>query len=193
MHTTEPLDIDPSDELLSYARYLIASGYYAQSQLPELLQDFADGDEFQSARIEAVIEQAIRLQLKDQESYPAVTDYDKLRQAFDKLEAAGFMVRENYTCCQTCGWSEAREELAQAAKQKRAFKGVVFFHEQDTEGAVEGGGLYLAYDGENGSKAAAQQVVEALQGSGVPVEWNGSVNSRIRVPMTWQRRFVREV
>ena len=195
MLTMNSSGIDSNDELLAYALSLIASGYYSESQLPEMLHDWVEGDNdepAEHARIATVIEQAIATQLKEQESYPAVTDYERLRQAFGQLEAAGFLVRENYTCCQSCGWSEAHEELAEAVKQGRPFKGVVFFHEQDTDGAVEGGGLYLAYGGENGSEAAGQQITQALQAAGLAVEWNGSVNTRIMVPMTWQRRFVRE-
>lgn len=122
MHTTDSLDIDSNDELLTYARSLIANGYYSEAQISELLQDWVEGEgdeQAQHARIATVIEQAIATQLKEQESYPAVTDYERLRQAFGQLEAAGFLVRENYTCCQSCGWSEANAELAEAAEQNR--------------------------------------------------------------------------
>jgi hypothetical protein len=182
-----------TDELLQHARRLLASGYYAHEEISQILFDCAeeeDSDEKSlQARVAIALQDALALHQTEQESYPAVTDYDKLRQAFGALEAAGYLVRENFTCCQTCGWSEADSELEDAAKAGRPFKGVVFFHEQDTESAVEGGGLFLAYGGEQGSEAAGQQVVQAFEAAGLAPVWNGSAKTRICVPMTWQRRF----
>jgi len=187
--TTQPA----SDELLQHAHRLLASGYYAHDEISQILFDCAeeeDSDEKSlQGRVALALQKAVALYQKEQESYPAVTDYDKLRQAFGQLEAAGYLVRENYTCCQTCGWSEADSELEEAAKAGRPFKGVVFFHQQDTESAVDGGGLFLAYGGEHGSEAAGQQVVQALEAAGLTPVWNGSAKTRICVPMNWQRRF----
>jgi predicted Zn-ribbon and HTH transcriptional regulator len=181
-----------TDELLEYARRLTACGYYTQSDISQMLQEYVEDDGAQEAvkeRVASALEQAVALQLKEQEADPAVTDYDTLRQAFGRLESEGYLVRENFTCCQTCGWSEADSELEDAAKAGRPFKGVVFFHQQDTESAVDGGGLFLAYGGEQGSDAAGQQVVQAFEAAGLAAVWNGSAKTRICVPMTWQRRF----
>jgi len=180
------------DELLLHARGLIASGYYTEADVLEMLYDWVTGDDQEEVlrtRIPAVLKEAIAAQLKEQGGYPAFTDYDRLQQAFGQLAAEGFLVRENFTCCQTCGWAEADDELANAVEQGRPFKGVVFFHQQDTESAVEGGSLYLAYGGEHGSEVAGQQVVKALETAGLTVNWNGSAKTRICVTLAWQRRF----
>jgi hypothetical protein len=193
MSSIDSSNTPATDPLLDYARSLTASGYYAKADIAQMLYDYEEDKDVDEqaleARVATVLEQAIALQLKEQEAYPAVTDYDKLREAFGRLESEGYLVRENFTCCQTCGWSEADSELEDAAKAGRPFKGVVFFHQQDTESAVDGSGLYLAYGGEAGPEAAGRQIVKAFEAAGLAPVWNGSSNTRIQVPMTWQRRF----
>jgi hypothetical protein len=73
----------------------------------------------------------------------------------------------------------------------------VFFHSQDTDRAIDGGGLYLGYGSATGEQAATtaigDDVVAALRAVGLSVTWDGSLNSRIRVePFEWRRRLDHE-
>jgi hypothetical protein len=71
-------------------------------------------------------------------------------------------------------------------------RGLTFFHQQDTEGAVEGGSIYLSYDAvDDGvdSVEIAREIVAVLSAQGLKPNWDGTTAQRINVPLNWQRRF----
>ncbi len=127
------------------------------------------------------------------EAFPASTDNDKLAAAFAELEGAGIVARENFTCCLTCGGSEIGQEIDAAGEAGLGVRGYVFFHEQDTSAALEGGALMLAFgaiepDDEEATRAIGHEACEALRAQGLDPVWAGDVKRRIVVPLTWQRR-----
>jgi hypothetical protein len=50
---------------------------------------------------ERLTREAIAAHLAAQEEWPAVTDCDLLDRAFEELERAGIVSRQNFTCCGT--------------------------------------------------------------------------------------------
>ena len=121
-----------------------------------------------------------------QAGWPIPTDCDRLDRAFRALSSAGICARQHFTCCQTCGHGEIGDELAPGDR------GYVFYHWQDTEAAVDGAGLYLAYgalaDGNDAAEAIGREIVAAVAREGLVIEWDGSVNTRIHVQLDWKRR-----
>jgi hypothetical protein len=74
-------------------------------------------------------------------------------------------------------------------------RGLTFFHQQDTERAVEGGGIYLSYGGVASgvdSVEIAREIVAVLAAHGLKPNWDGTTAQRIKVPLNWQRRFPSE-
>ncbi|MGF1426799.1 DUF6891 domain-containing protein [Kitasatospora sp. LaBMicrA B282] len=124
----------------------------------------------------------------EQAGWPAVTDADRLATAFAALQAEGIAARQNFTCCSSCGFGEIHE-------YRDAFpRGFTFFHTQDTDRAVDGHGLYLAYgsfesEDVEDALAVGHRVVDALTAAGLSVQWDGSHQRRIHVhPLSWQKR-----
>jgi hypothetical protein len=130
--------------------------------------------------------------LAKQENWPPVTDYDRLRVAFERLESAGIVTRQDFTCCGTCGAGAIVGEIEIARAGGRAIRGYTFFHMQDTEAAVEGHGLCLAYgateEGEVPALAVAREVIETLKAEGLKTQWDGTWHQRISVALDWKRR-----
>lgn len=65
-------------------------------------------------------------------------------------------------------------------------------HQQDTERAAEGDGLYLSYGALEGgdTESIGHEVVAALTAANLPTEWNGTAAQRILVtPLNWQLRL----
>jgi hypothetical protein len=122
------------------------------------------------------------------------TDCDRLDQAFEELESSGIVCRQDFTCCGTCGSAEIGAELDEAEERGAKVRGYAFYHQQDTEGAVEGFGLYLSYGAEEEGEAAAlviaREIVAVLQTYGLQPKWNGAWSQRIHVPLVWRRRLV---
>lgn len=133
-----------------------------------------------------------RLALRaEQAQWPKTTDCDRLDNAFAKLEKSGILARQNYWCCGTCGCDAIDDEMSKQSK-RRAVRGYAFFHEQDTESAAQGYGLMFNYGSLSGKKddslAVGNQIVKALTASGLKPKWNGRLDTRIALPMKWQRR-----
>jgi hypothetical protein len=76
-------------------------------------------------------------------------------------------------------------------------RGLVFFHWNDTERAVDGHGLGLSYTAVGdltpeehaaASLSIASELIDALRRDGLTPKWSGKLNQRVKVPMRWQRR-----
>jgi hypothetical protein len=96
-----------------------------------------------------------------------------LSKAFKALRKEGYFARQNFMCCQGCGWSavpEGREEK------------VVFFHSQDAARMRDGNEFYLAWSGDG------NEICRVLNENGVETKWDGSNSSRIAVT-SWEKYF----
>jgi len=140
----------------------------------------------------AMLREALAEYARASADWPAVTDCDRLDAAFAALEEGGIVARQNFACCMSCGSAEIWDEME--GEGTVPVRGYTFYHEQDTEAAVEGNGVYLAYgaveEGEAASLVVAREVVARLEAAGLSPEWNGSIDRRIAVPLNWKRRRV---
>ncbi|MGW5666820.1 DUF6891 domain-containing protein [Micromonospora sp. NPDC003776] len=135
-----------------------------------------------------VVVEELTAHLAAQESWPEVTDSDRLTAAFRALTAAGIVSRENFACCQNCGLGEIGAEVPRGVTPR----GYAFYHQQDAEHAVEGSPVFVAYGlfEQPPSAEIGAEVAAALRAEGLAVHWNGDTGSRIQVLMTWRRRRV---
>ncbi|MCX6956374.1 MAG: hypothetical protein NTV51_29925 [Verrucomicrobia bacterium] len=81
----------------------------------------------------------------------------------------------------------------ETARSKGQFvRGYSYYHMQDTEHAVGGHGVYLAYGAtEEGAAAAtriAHEICDALRDEGLKVDWDGTPQRRVLVKLDWKRR-----
>ena len=77
-------------------------------------------------------------------------------------------------------------------------RGYVFFHQQDTESAVEGHGLYFSYGAAHSELdaahiAIAQELFDVLQAVGLKPHWDGKIDHRVGVVLDWKRRWTDDV
>jgi hypothetical protein len=93
-------------------------------------------------------------------------DKSKITSAFKELRQMGYFARQNFTCCQSCGWYGVPEEKAEKA---------VFYHQQDNSSLVQEGSCHLAWAG-NG-----KEIVKVLNKHGVKTQWDGDSEKRIKI------------
>jgi hypothetical protein len=93
---------------------------------------------------------------------------DNLNKAFRELRKAGYFARQNFWCCQSCGWSAVPEEKAHK---------VVFYHNQDMRRLQDRGSCHLCWAG-NG-----KEICDILISNGVKVTWNGKDEERIEITL----------
>jgi hypothetical protein len=182
-------------ELRARIRSDVAAGFYDEDVILKELPDyFADEIDPATIRREAprLLRQALAEQAAEEARWPAVTDVDRLEAAFAAMEADGIVVRQNFACCLTCGSNDIWEEVQAALDAGLPARGYAFFHSQDTDAAVEGGGLFLAYgaceSGEDAALAVARDIVAALEAQGLHTEWDGDWERRIGVVLDWKKR-----
>lgn len=179
-------------EMRRHVRNAVSAGLTPRAEMVEgiveLFSDDADEDEIRP-HVEQMADEELAAHREAQKSWPLVTDCDRLDGAFRDLEASGIVCRQDFTCCGTCGSAEIWAEMENQVPPAR---GYAFYHQQDTESAVEGDGLFLNYgavaEGEAAALEIAQEIAIALTHYGLKVEWNGSWEERIGVTLDWKRR-----
>jgi hypothetical protein len=189
------LSADLVEQMRRFVRNEVRGGFTSVADIPtgavEYLLDDAEAEVLRPHAEQYTAEALVALS-EEEKGWPQVTDCDRLDSAFARLEAAGVVARQNFSCCQNCGHAEMWDEVQAAAEEGRSPHGYTFYHGQDTEAAVEGHGLCLAYGAvEPGEEALAQvghEVVAALRGHGLQVRWDGSTDKRISVSLDWKRR-----
>lgn len=196
------LDKDAHEELLHSARILVRGGYDTIEGIEEILFDHAQdiAESLSQRDLQLAVRETLVLAVteltREQAQWPTLTDYDRLKAAFETLEDEGIVARENFTCCGNCGVAEIGEEIEDYQSQTgRAAVGYVFFHQQDTENAVEGYGLHFNYGSaeedwtEEKSLAVGQRLYNVLQAVGLTPDWDGSISRRVSVKIDWKRRW----
>ncbi|MEU4689978.1 hypothetical protein [Actinoplanes sp. NPDC023714] len=173
-----------------YARAEVARGLMTCGMIvsgtAEYLHDEAEPAESYALAWD-VVPRELAAHLEAQAGWPARTDSDRLTDAFRALDRAGIVAREDFACCQSCGSSEIGDEIGDGGPAR----GYVFYHGQDAERAAQGGTLWLAYgtfDERAGAAQVGEEVVAALRGEGLEVDWTGDAAQRIHVRLRWAKR-----
>ncbi|MEV5974790.1 hypothetical protein [Streptomyces sp. NPDC051921] len=181
------------EQLEERVREQLRCGYQDRSRLTRTAQEEVfSPEEYPVSReqAEALVDRLWLERVEEMAGWEGTTDPERITAAFAALDAAGIVAREHFTCCRNCGTSEIGAE--EGAEHARGF---VFFHSQCTEGAANGGPLYLLYGGFDDSAdttaAVGGEVVEALRGQGLTVRWDGDPGQAILVTeLDWRRRLV---
>ena len=82
--------------------------------------------------------------------------------------------------------------MREVRKKGQLVRGYGFYHMQDTEHAVEGGGVDLGYGADEKGEPAAvgigRGISDALRAYELTVEWDVTMQKRIKVVLDWKRR-----
>jgi hypothetical protein len=186
-------------ELRSSIRRKVAGGFYDVATITEDASEMCQDEEhpeLAETLVPRLIQQAVNAQRKKQQTWPDVTDCDCLDAAFEELNTRGIVARQNFTCCSNCGHSEIGGEIDQELKAGVTVSGYAFYHQQDTDAAVEGGGIYIKYGDMAGDADAitnvGREIERAMKKHGLKTVWNGSGTESIYVRLKWKRRWPEE-
>jgi hypothetical protein len=191
-------DDDAAGEVVTQIRWMLASGLFDADEI--IRRAVRDGLESNTenereAFAVATLREAVEAHVRAEQSWPELTDVDRLERAFDELNIAGIVARHNV------GWDSSdvvyqqHEEIERLRGLGESPRGSVAYHEQDLEVAVADRGLDLRYgavgdapDYEAATAVIAQEVVAALARNGLTPTWSGEISTTISLPMTWRRR-----
>ncbi|MGW1513778.1 DUF6891 domain-containing protein [Streptomyces sp. NPDC002394] len=183
------------EEIENRVRSMLVCGYDDRARLTRAAQEEVfSPDEHPVSREQAaaLVDRLWLERVGEMAGWEGTTDPERITAAFAELDAAGIVAREHFTCCRSCGTAEIGAE--EGADRARGF---VYFHTQCTEGAADGGPLYLLYGrfdhaAETTTAAAVgEEVAGALRGQGLHVRWDGDPEQAILVTgLDWRKRLV---
>ena len=176
--------------ILDAIKVHVWGGFDTPEDIQEVISDLLEeGADEKMLRESVSIE--FRKKLEAEKSWPQVTDLDRLESVFQALKTKGILCLHNAGYTMSDGHEDSNEALSAYPKAK--FFGYCFYHGQDLERAVSGGGLMLAYDHVDGDVPekikVAQTMQQELEKAGFTVEWDGTTNQRINIPkFDWKNR-----
>jgi hypothetical protein len=178
------------DELAEHVRVQVAVGH---ADVGDIVEEAASMFEVEEATVRPLAEAAWAAAEADTETWPDVTDCDRLDTAFAALDRAGIRARQHFACCNTCGHHEMTDDIQFARELRDAqIDGYVFYHRQDSEAAVTDGVLHLRYatlgDDDAACAAIGRRVEAALRAAGLAPTWEGDTARTIQLrAFRWQR------
>lgn len=206
-------------EVREYAADAVYAGFSTLDEITERALDHFDDDPLTDAETTAILEQAWEARARAiaaaDVANPLPDASSRLSAAFRALEDDGILARMDFTCCQSCGHDEIRDERSGAEDER----GYTFFHQQDTE-RIPDGLLYLAFGAfraapelpadlvarakseddtperaearrevrDRSEQIVADTVAGRLREAGLSLDWDGTTSARIAVDVSdWRR------
>lgn len=166
------------------------SGFYTRDDIEHMMDDIVD-DDCDVDELRSLIGPKLREKQKAERSWPALTDCDRLDKVFYDLHEQGICALANAGYTKSDGYSDVAEAVADAPDGH--YTGYCFYHGQDVERAIEGYGVMLAFGDLGDDDARGLQVglviADALRQAGFQVDWDGTMQTRINLPVfDWKRR-----
>ncbi|MEM8671383.1 MAG: hypothetical protein AAGG48_27935 [Planctomycetota bacterium] len=184
----------PSDVKAEIAS-LVRSGFYDRDRLIQVFtEEMYEPGELNAREVTAEIDTQCVQYETEKQSYPDTTDCERLDRAFEKMNDRGVLALQNAGYTQSDGFEDVGEVYLQHPDQASII-GYCFYHGQDLQRAVNGGGLYFAFgpvdpvDEQTVGIDVGNIVREELKNAGLSVEWDGTFEQRLGVPkVKWQKR-----
>jgi hypothetical protein len=179
-------------DILSAIKVWVWSGFYEPGEVQEMIGDLLEGDE-DEAMLRASVAPEFKQKQAAEQTWPAETDCDRLDAAFADLSDAGIVALHNAGYTMADGISDVAEVLHSLGRD--GIRGYCFYHGQDVERAVAGGGLNIAFGDVNDDPAKSAGVGTAikqvLEQHGFQVTWDGDIATRLNIPVfDWKRRLM---
>ena len=170
------------------------TGEYDANAIPLLITDsLGVGDKVDDDWLRDVFAAEVAAKRAAEQTWPAVTDWDRLDRAFRALERQGVIALHMAGFTQSDGLEEVEDDYEEAGGKKSNYTGHCFYTEQDQKNALDGSGMYIGFGHQSGDDAKGIAVGHLLRAAlvveGLNVEWNGTIKSRLFVKgFRWQRR-----
>jgi hypothetical protein len=186
---------EPFADLRAFIEYRVREGFESVHQIIENAILYAhekhNRDDLHSA-IKRMTSELIAAHRAEQSGWVRSTDCDLLDEAFAALNRQGIVARQDFSCCNNCGFTEIWDEVEEEEKQ-HSVEGYVFYHLQCTEQAIQTGKLLMAFGCVEENREAfhrvANSVVAELCRVGLNASWQGTAGHPIVVEgIVWHRR-----
>ena len=183
------------EDLRSFIARRIREGFEPVHDIVENATHYAfetHGRDDLQPTIKRLVAELLAAHRAEQAGWESSTDCDRLDEAFANLNEQGIVARQDFSCCNSCGFTEIWDEVEKEEK-RHPVDGYVFYHLQCTERAIQSGQLLLAYGCVEEDMAAflrvANKIVAELRRVGLDAKWQGAAGHPIVVDgIAWRKR-----
>ncbi len=189
----QPQPMNESDKyILESIRVLVWSGFATWEDVQQMIDDLLEEDA-NEGMLRSAVDPEFDKKEAAEATWPEMTDCDRLTAAFAELEADGFAAIENAGMTMSDGLDDTLEVYQRLGKEQ--VHSYCFYHGQDMERAINGGGLMIAFghfsSDTEAKMAAGKKVCQLLKKHGLRPAWEEDPEKRIYVPeFDWKRRGV---
>lgn len=178
------------------ALQVVRAGRDTYPDMLESVEDAASYCGLSSTEAEKILDEEISVLIAEQETWPQITEVDRLNAAFSDLEALGYHTGGGLVDDAVYEVSKARKADKQAKKIGGELPGYVFYRIEGVEEALSGGHPIYFWYGIPRRKTAHSNKLRvvsdlnaALQAQGLKPEWGGTLKSQLNLPIKWQVRW----
>lgn len=175
-------------------KQLVWSGFFEEERILEIImEEMFEPGEIDEALTLSQIKSEFAQKIRDEASWPTITDCDRLDQIFSELNQAGIIALQNAGYTQSDGMDDITQLYNEQGGIFSSIQGYCFYHGQDVERAVDGHGLFITFGDikgtdEKGIEIGAR-IIATIERHGLIAKWSGSLSQRIEIPkINWQRR-----
>ena len=189
---SEAPELNHSDRvMLNVIQKWVWSGFYDPEQVDSMINDYLEEGAHEEL-LRSAVESEFAKKHEAEMEWPENTDCDRLDAVFETLDQRKILCLENSGSEISDGHQEAFEVLSM--QPGHDYFGYCFYHDQDVNFAIDGRGLLLAFnhvDGDVSDKLKVGMVVkEELQRAGFALDWDGTIEHRIKIiNIEWKRRY----
>jgi hypothetical protein len=188
--------VDQADATVVIRR-LVWSGFEPQDSISEILrQGYPDPgllSEVDRQWLDMEIARQLAEKQREEDLWPARTDWDRLDAAFVVLRATGIIALHDAGASQADAFAEVAAEYQMRKEVGVESTGFVFYGDDDVTAALSAGSLYLTFGAfqkraEN-TPAIAEQIIDALAKRGLRATWSGDIGKKMLItPFEWKKR-----
>jgi hypothetical protein len=186
-------------DLRSFIAYRIREGFESVHEIVENAASYVretHGRDDLQPEIKRLTAELLAAHQAEQAGWDGPTDCDRLDEAFAALNQQGIVARQDFSCCNNCGFTEIWDEIEEEEK-RQPVEGYVFYHLQYTERVIETRQLLMAYgcieDDDAALVRVANKIVTELRRVGLDATWQGTARHPLVVNgIVWRRRRSKE-
>ena len=181
---------DTEKYILETIKTCVWSGFYSPEDVQHVIDDILEADVNENM-LRAAVAPEFGKKAEAEARWPDETDCDRLDDAFESMNSEGIIGLQNAGYTMSDGMADVGEELQ--LRERSGVKGYCFYHGQDLDRAVSGGGLVLAFGDLNDEQDArikvGKLVRDIVERHGFDTEWDDDPETRINIPeIEWKRR-----
>jgi hypothetical protein len=181
-------------DIRHWVHSLVWTGEYLADEIPLLIEDsLGVDDEVDENWLRELIVAEVAAKRAAEQTWPAVTDWDRLDRVFQALQQQGIIALHRAGFTQSDGLEEVEDDYQEMGGEASGYTGHCFYTEQDQHQALDGSGMCIGVGHLSGNDAKGVEVGHllraALEAEGFSVEWNGTIGYRLFVKgFHYQRR-----